>query len=62
MEPIVLFGVLILAFGLWMEFEAVIQRIVTLVFSSTIVTRLTSSLAEQRPSYGTNAWLERKTG
>lgn len=62
MEPIVLFGVLILVFGLWLEFEPVIQRIGTLICSNTIVTRLAASLAEQRPSYGANTWVERKAG
>lgn len=62
MEPIVLFGVLILVFGLWLEFEPVIQRIGKLICNNAIVTRLADSLAEQRPSYGTNTWVERKAG
>lgn len=62
MEPIVLFGVLILVFGLWLEFEPVIKRISSLAFNNSIVTRLTSTLTEQRPVYGANTWLERKAG
>lgn len=62
MEPIVLFGVLILVFGLWLEFEPAIQWISKLICSNTMVTRLTSSLTEQRPAYDANTWLERKPG
>lgn len=62
MEPIVLFGVVILIFGLWLEFEPVIKRISNLVCNNSIVTRLASSLIEQRPAYGANTWLERKAG
>ena len=49
MEPITLCGVVIVVFGLWVEFEAVIMKGVRAISGSVIVTALLSSIKEQRP-------------
>lgn len=49
MEPITLCGVVIVAFGLWMEFEAVIMKGVRTICGSPIMTTLLSSMQESRP-------------
>ena len=48
MEPITLCGVVIVAFGLWVEFEAVIMRWARAVCGSSLVTALLSSVQEPR--------------
>lgn len=51
MEPITLCGAVILAVGLWMEFESIIMKAARAISNSNIMTALTSSPAEQRPLY-----------
>jgi hypothetical protein len=51
MEPITLCGAVILAVGLWVEFEPIIMKVVKIISKSSIVTAVTSSPAEQRPLY-----------
>lgn len=49
MEPITLCGAVIVVFGLWVEFEAIIMKGARAISGSTIMTALLSSLKEQRP-------------
>lgn len=60
MEPIVLVGAIIVAFGLWLELWPVIQRIGSTISNSCIMLKLTSALAGQTPSYQAHTWLERR--
>lgn len=62
MEPIVLFGVIILVFGLWQEFGPIIQRVCNAISNSTSMMKLASALKEQSPPYEVNVWLDRKAG
>lgn len=62
MEPIVLFGVIILVFGLWQEFEPMILRIGNLILNNKTFIKLASVLSEQKPPYTVNTLIERKTG
>lgn len=48
MEPITLCGAVIVLFGLWVEFETVILKAARAVSRSAIVTKLLSSIKEQR--------------
>lgn len=49
MEPITLCGAVIVVFGLWVEFEAVIMKGARAVSGSNIMTALQSLTKEQRP-------------
>lgn len=49
MEPITLCGAVIVVFGLWVEFEAIIMKCVRAISGSTIMTALLSSLKEPKP-------------
>ena len=49
MEPITLCGAVIVVFGLWMEFEAIIMKGARAISGCTIMTALLSSMKEQRP-------------
>ncbi len=51
MEPITLCGAVILAVGLWVEFEPVIMKVVKSISNNSIVTAVTSSPPVQRPLY-----------
>lgn len=51
MEPITLCGAVILAVGLWVEFESILRRVARAISNSNIITAITSSPAEQRPLY-----------
>lgn len=51
MEPITVCGAVILAFGLWIEFEPIIMKITKAIFNCKIITALTSSPPEQKPLY-----------
>lgn len=51
MEPITLCGVVILAVGLWVEFESIILKVARTISNSNITTAITSSPREQRPLY-----------
>lgn len=62
MEPIVLFGVIILIFGLWQEFGPIIQRVCNAISNCHCVIKLASALKEESPSYEVNVWLDRKAG
>jgi hypothetical protein len=49
MEPITLCGAVIVAFGLWVEFEATIMKCAKAISGSTIIATIRSSMKEQRP-------------
>jgi hypothetical protein len=49
MEPITLCGAIIVLFGLWVEFEAVIMKVVRALSRSTAVRGAVSSAKAQRP-------------
>lgn len=51
MEPITLCGAVILAVGLWVEFESTIMKAARAFSKSTIMTAIMSSPAEQKPLY-----------
>lgn len=51
MEPITLCGAVILAVGLWVEFESIIMKAARAISNSSIMTALMSSPAEQKPLY-----------
>ena len=49
MEPITLCGAVILAVGLWVEFESIIMKFARAISNSNIMMALMSSPTEQRP-------------
>jgi hypothetical protein len=49
MEPITLCGAVIVVFGLWVEFGAIIMKGARAIFGRTILTALLPSMKEQRP-------------
>lgn len=51
MEPITLCGAVILAVGLWVEFEPIIMKVTKVISNSTIMASITSSSTEQKPLY-----------
>jgi len=51
MEPITLCGAVILAVGLWVEFEPIIMKVARAISNSTIMASITSSSTEQKPLY-----------
>lgn len=51
MEPITVCGAVILAFGVWLEFETICMRGIKAIFSSTIMTGIKATTAVQRPLY-----------
>ncbi len=51
MEPITLCGAVILAVGLWVEFEQIIMKVVKTISNNSVVTAVTSSPPVQRPLY-----------
>ena len=51
MEPITLCGVVILAFGLWVELEPTIMKIAKTILNSAAVTALTSTPKPEKPLY-----------
>ncbi|MDD2273831.1 MAG: hypothetical protein PHP95_14245 [Desulfuromonadaceae bacterium] len=51
MEPITLCGAVILAVGLWVEFEPTIRKAARAVSNSTIMTAIMSSPTAQKPLY-----------
>ena len=51
MEPITLCGAVILAVGLWVEFEPMFRKVTKAISSSSIVTALTAAPVVQRPLY-----------
>ncbi len=51
MEPITLCGVIILAFGLWVEFEPIIMKAAKAISCSTGMTVLAPPRPVQKPLY-----------
>lgn len=51
MEPITLCGAIIVAFGLWVEFEPVIMRVARAISTYSSVKTMTSSITEKQPLY-----------
>ena len=51
MEPITLCGAVILAVGLWVEFESIIMKAARAISNSNIMTAIMSSPAKQRSLY-----------
>jgi hypothetical protein len=51
MEPITLCGVVILAVGLWEEFESIILKAARAISNCSIMTSIRSSPTEQRALY-----------
>ncbi len=51
MEPITLCGAVILAVGLWVEFESIIMKVARAVSNSSIMTAIMSPPPVQRPLY-----------
>ena len=49
MEPIILCGAVIVAFGLWIEFESIVRILVRAVCKSKILAGIMSLVSEQRP-------------
>ena len=49
MEPITLCGAVIVAFGLWIEFESIVRILVRAVCKSKILVGIMSLVSEQRP-------------
>lgn len=48
MEPITLCGAVIVLFGLWVEFEAVIMKVARAISGSAVMTALLPSMKGQR--------------
>lgn len=51
MEAITFCGAIILAFGLWLEFETIIMRVARAIFGSKIIAGMMASSTVQRPVY-----------
>jgi hypothetical protein len=51
MEPITLCGAVILAVGLWVEFESIIMKVARAASNSSILTAIISPPTVQRPLY-----------
>ncbi len=51
MEPIVLCGLLIVLFGLWVELESAVRVFVKTVYKSRLFSGATSKSAAQKPVY-----------
>lgn len=51
MEPITLCGAVILAVGLWVEFESTIMKVARAISGSSIMTAMMSSPTAQKPLY-----------
>lgn len=51
MEPITLCGAVIVAVGLWVEFEPIILKVARTISGSRIMMAITSSPPEQKPLY-----------
>jgi hypothetical protein len=52
MEPITLCGLVIVMFGLWVEFEPTVVAVVRVIANSTMYKEVFSQSAVQRPVYG----------
>jgi hypothetical protein len=63
MEPITLCGAVIVVFGLWVEFEAIIMKGARAISGCTIMTALLSLMQERRPVASTpGPYLSYRTG
>ncbi len=51
MEPITLCGAVIVAVGLWVEFESIIMKVAKAISKSSIMTAITSPTVVQKPLY-----------
>lgn len=51
MEPITLCGIVIVAFGCWIEFEATLKALAKIVGSSRMLAGITSLFSDQAPGY-----------
>lgn len=51
MEPITLCGLVIVAFGLWVEFEPVVMAFVKMICKSRFFTAIISQSTAQKPVY-----------
>lgn len=49
MEPITLCGAVIVGFGMWLEFEAIIKLLVRYLCKSKILTGIMSLISGQKP-------------
>lgn len=52
MEPITLCGLVIVAFGLWVELEPVVKAVVNKIRKSRFFAEIGSNAAIQKPAYG----------
>ena len=51
MEPITLCGAIIVAFGLWVEFETILMKVAKAISCSNIMTAITPPTPVQKPLY-----------
>ncbi|MDD2900388.1 MAG: hypothetical protein PHI31_16960 [Desulfuromonadaceae bacterium] len=51
MEPITLCGAVIVAFGMWVEFEATIMKVARAIFCNKVMSTITSPTTVQKPLY-----------
>jgi hypothetical protein len=51
MEPITLCGLVIVIFGLWVEFEPAVKAVVKIIRKSKLLSELVSNSKVQRPVY-----------
>jgi hypothetical protein len=51
MEPITLCGLIIVMFGLWVEFESVVRAVVRVIYKSKLFAEVISHSTVQRPVY-----------
>ena len=51
MEPITLCGLVIVLFGLWVEFEPAVRTVVKMICRSTLFKEVDSHSTVQRPAY-----------
>lgn len=51
MEPITLCGAVIVAFGLWVEFEPILMKVARAISNNSVITTISSTRTAQRPLY-----------
>lgn len=51
MEPIALCGLVIVAFGLWVEFEPAVVAVVKMIYKSKFITAVVLDSTAQVPAY-----------
>jgi hypothetical protein len=52
MEPITLCGLVIVMFGLWVEFEPAVKAFANMICKSKFITDIVSNSKVQKPVYG----------